>query len=202
MIFELASVHDRGTLWSVDYVTKNTLDSLANRDSKFLKLSYVAYKMIYDAINQNKRVFIQKELKTDEVLPNEVIIKDIDVNDISLYRNSSFAKIKNLTNSEVANISAFTIYGFTVLNNELISKGFPIYEENRQEMYIKIIETGDDLLISKLEEYLEYVDLIERSSALYKRVKEYGELINSLDTPEEINKAEESFLTKIYSTSS
>ena len=39
-------------------------------------------------------------------------------------------------------------------NNELASKGYFITDSNREEMYLKILETGDDTLIDILEQYL------------------------------------------------
>ena len=76
LVYELAVVEDHGTHWVVTNVTKNSLDNLANRDEKYLKLSYVAYKLISDASNAGKQVTIAKAMMTDEVLPFEVTVSD------------------------------------------------------------------------------------------------------------------------------
>ena len=41
-----------------------------------------------------------------------------------------------------------------MINNKFASKGIFITDDNKEESYIKIIETGDDTLINDLEKYL------------------------------------------------
>ena len=81
MIYELALVEDRGAYWQVTNVTKNTLDNLANRNEKMLKLSYNAYQKIKDALFEGKIVNIPKSLRTDEVSPFDVEILEIGKGD-------------------------------------------------------------------------------------------------------------------------
>jgi len=199
MIYELAVVEDRGTYWQVVNVVKNTLDSLANRNEQMLKLSYMTYQKIGEAIQEGKTVHIPKTLSTDEVKPGEISILDpSDVDPLMLARDSAITKIRMLITPELAKIAGLTLYGFTVLNNELISDGYVITAANREEQYLKILETGDEELISKLERYLNYKDEIERVSFLERK---FAVVISEIKDAklEEIDAITEKFLEEFYS---
>jgi len=145
MIYELALVIDKGTFWEVTNVTKNTLDNLANRNETMLKLSYIAYKQIKAGLSENKIVQITKEMMTDEVMPGEVRYITIgEEDDIVDHRNAALAKVRMLANPTLASIAGLTMYGFIVLNNDLVNAGYAITNDNREEKYLAILETGDE----------------------------------------------------------
>lgn len=199
MIFELACVVDRGTHWEVTNVTKNSLDNLANRDEKFLKLSYIAYKCISDGLNAGKLVQIKKELTSDEVLPGEVTFTTLgEVNTVQEHRNAALSKVRMLINPELASIAGLTMYGFIVLNNDLVNAGYAITNDNREEKYLSILETGDEDLINKLEDYLNYKDEIERVSHLERRFTSFRADINNAEI-EDIEGIQNTFLEDFYS---
>ena len=56
-------------------------------------------------------------------------------------------------------IPQYTYYRYSYLNNLFASKGFFITNENREEVYIQILETEDEFLITKLEELLKIINL-------------------------------------------
>jgi len=160
MIFELAIVEDRGTYYLVTGVTKSSFDGLANREDKVLKLSYNSYQKISEALGANKKVTISKELMTDEVLPDEITISEDEVDDLDIYKKVTMQKINKKLSYFMTKLSSLDILSFTVINNELASKGYVITNDNREEQYIKIIETDDEKLIDKLEEYLIILDKV------------------------------------------
>jgi hypothetical protein len=167
MIYELAIVIDKGSYWEVTDVSQNTLDDVANKDERILKLSYMAYEAIKEAlVSGDKKVTIPKTLQTAEVLPGEVNVVDIDTDDITNVRLAQIARVRMLITPALASISALTSYSWIMLNNELNAKGYFIYDGNREETYLTILETGDDVLIAKLEEYLNFKDEIARVAQL------------------------------------
>ena len=199
MIYELANVIDKGTHWEVTNVTKNTLDNLVNRDEKLLKLSYMAYKAIQNGLNNNKIVQITKELVTDEVLPNEVTyLKLGDTNELQEHKNAALAKVRMLITPELASIAGLTMYGFIVLNNDLVNAGYAITNDNREEKYLSILETGDETLINKLEDYLNYKDEIERVSHLERKFATFKSEIDNAPL-EDIEGIQNKFLEDFYS---
>jgi hypothetical protein len=200
MLYDLALVQDRGPNWFVTNVTKNTLDNLADKEEKILKLSAVSYEIISEALKNGKKVFIEKNMLTNEVLPFEVNVVENDENDIlEDTKNSSIIKIRMLVTPELAKISSFSLYGFTVLNNDLASSGYFITNANREEKYLEILETGDEELISKLEDYLNYKDEIETIASLERKFSKFKSDLNNCNSVEEVKKVEEIFLENFYS---
>ena len=198
MIYELALVIDKGTHWEVTNVTKNSLDNLANREESMLKLSYVAYKQIKDALNEGKIAQITKEMMTDEVMPGEVRYININESDnITEHRNAALAKVRMLINPQLASIAGLTMYGFIVLNNDLVNAGYAITNDNREEKYLAILETGDEALINKLEDYLNYKDEIERVSQLERKFAKYSTEINNAAI-EDMEGIQNKFLEDFY----
>jgi hypothetical protein len=201
MIYELAIVQDRGPYWYVTNVTKNVLDNQANTDEKVLKLSYVAYQQIKDAIIAGKAVHIRKSMRIDEVLPGDYTIiesgsKDADI--LEETKRASLIKVRMLVTPELAKISGFAMYGFIVLNNDLINEGYAITNDNREEKYLEILETGDEKLISKLEDYLNYKDEIESVSQLERKFSTFRNQISIANTVEAVAELEQKFLEAFY----
>jgi hypothetical protein len=66
---------------------------------------------------------------------------------------------------------------YIMINNKFLNKGITITDENKEEGYIKIIETGDESLIADLEKFIELRDSIKLVEAMKE---EYTEIINKL----------------------
>jgi hypothetical protein len=200
IIYELATVQDRGAFWKVTNLTKNTLDNLANREEKVLKLSYMSYQLMKEALMEGKAVHVQKTLRTDEVLPGEFEVIDFEKSDpLGEARDAAITKVRMLVTPDLSKISGFAMYGFIILNNDLAANGYFITNENREEKYLEILETGDEKLIAKLEDYLNYKDEIERVAQLERKFSAFCSEIKTLTTIEEVKSAEARFLERFYS---
>lgn len=200
IIYDLAIVQDRGTHWVVTNVTKNTIDGLADREEHLLKLNSSAYNVIKEALMAGKMVKIPKTLMADEVMGWEVEVVDLGETDpLQEARNASIVKIRMLVTPEIAKITGLALYGFMVLNNDLANAGYFITNENREEKYLAILETGDEKLIAKLEDYLNYKDEIEASAQLERKFSAFRAEIKAAATAEEVKKIEERFLERFYS---
>jgi len=115
MIYELATVVDCGTHWKVTNVTKNTFDNLVNNNEKLLKLSYVSYKKIEEALLANKTVHITKNMMANEVLPFEVDVKNTSLEDpLQEAKNHNLAKVRMIVSPDLCKIAGLTLYGFMV----------------------------------------------------------------------------------------
>lgn len=194
-------VQDRGTHWFVTNVTQNTLDSQAEKDEKFLRLSYMSHQLIKQALMEGKKVHIHKTLQTGEVLPGEFDVIDLKESDpLQESREASVRKIRMLITPELAKASGFALYGFMVLNNDLANRGYFITNENREEKYLEILETGDEQLIAKLEDYLNYKDEIEAVAFVERRFKQFRDEIREATSAEQVKEIEERFLERFYAT--
>ncbi len=196
LIYDVATVIDCGTYWKVTNVSKSNMDALSNPNENKLKLSSIAYDLIRNLLEQGKEVKIKKPLFTNEVLPGEIFIDEVE--DLQLQKNSSIIKIRMLVTPELSKISGFSLYGFMMLNNDLSSKGYFITDENREEKYLEILETNDESLIQKLEDYLNYRDEIDKLASLERLFSKFKNEINDSSTIEDVKKIEELFLEKFY----
>jgi hypothetical protein len=198
MIYEVASVEDKGSYWGVNGVTQHSF-ATADSEERYLRLSHVSAKLIKDALLDGQEVRINKPLQFGEVLPREVNVIKVDSGDMQSIRDSAIKRVRMLITPELASVSGLAFYGFMCLNNELADKGFFITEENREAKYLAILETGDEKLIQKLEDYLNYRDEISRVAALHKNFEALVKEIKNETSNEKITKLADDFMTDYYS---
>jgi len=200
MLYELALVEDRGSHWFVTNVTRNTLDNLAEEGETVLKLSANSFKIISDAINDGKAVHITKTRMASEVLPMEIEVLDHSETDpLDEARKAALIKVRMLVTPELAKISGFALYGFMMLNNDLANAGYFITNDNREEKYLTILETGQEDLIAKLEDYLNYKDEIENVAHLERKFSKFKKDLRVATTVEDVQGIQDRFLEKFYS---
>lgn len=199
MIFDLAVVEDHGSFWKVTNLIQNTMDSLADKNEKLLRLSYMANQQIKEALSAGKAVHIPKALRSVEVLPGDYNIIDAAKEDeLTAFKDAVVIKARMLVTPILTKISGFALYGFTVLNNDLASAGYFITNDNREEKYLAILETGDEKLIAKLEDYLNYKDEIENVAYLERMFSAFRKDIKSATSIDAVQDLEAKFLEKFY----
>jgi hypothetical protein len=199
MIYDLAVVEDRGAYWRVVNVQQNTLDNQATTEERVLKLSHIAHLQIKEALMAGKTVHIPKSLQTYEVLAGEYNIIDLaETDEIQHTRDAAIIKVRMLVTPVLSKISGFALYGFTILNNDLASAGYFITDGNREEKYLEILETGDEKLIQRLEDYLNYKDEIAAVASLERKFSAFRNDIRQAASQQEIKEIEERFLEKFY----
>lgn len=107
--------------------------------------------------------------------------KEIEGIDASTYAGkAAFAvktKLRGILGDDLLTLSLIDFVTFMSLNNKFASKGIFITDNNKEESYIKIIETGDETLITDLEKYLSIKENIE---VLEAKKQEYTEIIGKL----------------------
>ena len=86
-------------------------------------------------------------------------------------------------------ISNSELYHFFKLHHYLEAKGFFITDENREEKYLEVINSGDTETLEKLSEYLDSLDDFNAIDAVYMKYKEYKEKIKAAKTKQEIGEA-------------
>jgi hypothetical protein len=86
-----------------------------------------------------------------------------------------------------------------LLNNKFASKGIFITDSNKEECYIKIIETGDEELILDLERFIALKDdvkLIESQKAEYNTIITKLQLLSDYENVDDVNAIVESYLRR------
>lgn len=97
------------------------------------------------------------------------------------------SKARGVFGDELLTFKLIDFVTFMQLNNKFASKGIFITDENREEKYIEIIETGEEELINELENYIELKDSIQ---LLEKKKKEYVSIIEKLQHLKDYNDEE------------
>jgi hypothetical protein len=196
MIYDLAVVEDRGTTWRVIGLTTNEHE----QSSTTVKLSSQTREQIQTALDNNQLVDIKKRDTTYEFTPFDLEIIDPAAEDpVKLAKDQALVRVRTIFTPELGKLSGLAIYGFTILNNDLAANGFYITNENREEKYLEILETGDEKLIAKLEDYLNYKDEIEAVASLERKFSKFKDSIKLARTAEEVNELTDKFLTDFYS---
>jgi len=88
---------------------------------------------------------------------------------------------------------------FMLLNNKFSSKGIFITDDNKEECYIKVIESGDESLILDLEKYIGLKDdirAIETSKAEYQAIIKKLQLLPNQNDEDAVNKIVEDYLRR------
>jgi hypothetical protein len=88
---------------------------------------------------------------------------------------------------------------FMLLNNKFANKGIFITDDNKEECYIKVIESGDESLITDLEKYIALKDdikEIENSKSEYLSIIKKLQLLADQNSSEAVNKIVEDYLRR------
>lgn len=113
---------------------------------------------------------------------------EIEGIDLSTYAGKAALAVKTkargIMGDDLLTFKLIDFVSFMLLHNKFMNLGFTITEDNREECYIKLIETGDDSLILDLEKYIALKDDIK---LIENQKKEYFEIINKLQMLSDYN---------------
>ena len=111
------------------------------------------------------------------------------MNALEIHRSATKTKGKSLLKQRCDFVIQFDFFIFSTLNNKLINAGYVITDENREVKYLEIINTGNEILISNLDEYLECLDRITVSVHNYKNYLTFAGNVDTSATIEEVDTA-------------
>lgn len=109
-------------------------------------------------------------------------IKEIEGLALDTYAGKAAAACRNklygiLGNSGHDILAVMDAVMYIMLHDRFASKGFFITKDNKEDMYIKILESGDMDLFADLEKYISYLDKV---GAMTEKIDEYNSLIDQL----------------------
>lgn len=185
-VYDIAAVTDCGSYYEVDFLTTSLSQDFLNH-GKFLGLNNIAANVIKDALSNNSIVRIVKDYQDLEVMPRDIIIIEQDsIDSLEFNRKLYLQKARQQVVHQQAIVSGIQMYEFIMLNNYFNSKGYYIHDDNREEVYLNILETGDDSLVDKLEQFLNAKEDISRAAALEKLYQKFYLNISSSKSLEDI----------------
>ena len=93
-------------------------------------------------------------------------------------------KARGIMGDDLLTFTLMDLVSIMLINNKFLSKGIAITDDNKEECYIKIIEMGDETLISDLEKF---INLKDKIAIIEKNKAEYESIINSLQRLQNFN---------------
>jgi hypothetical protein len=147
-------------------------------------------------------LYVKEKLETNDVyIPKNYqgrLIKDdviiVPHDKIEVKRARTIDKGKDILMKKVSLFEIFNSVEFIILNNFFVEKGYVITDNNRQDKYLEIIETGDIELIEKLERFLKCRDDIMRNYTFHSIFREFRMNLEKAETEEEIDKIWKEFI--------
>ena len=140
------------------------------------------------AHQNGKRVTITREAILNEkidISDLKVWEEDVTITELDTKRGTIMQKVM-ANYAALMNSEAFiSLYDFNILNAKFASMGYFITEENKQEIYIKIIEEDNEDLLDDLEVFLEAKGRVENLYTLFKKIKWIQHELNYVKTVEE-----------------
>lgn len=163
--------------------------------AKYIALPNEVALQLKNDLNQGMIITIEKE-KIDNPKSKDIPLSDFDVvkpKTLDQKKSAARSKVHQRISGYTALLSAFDIFEFVMVSGKLQSMGFNVLNtEKQEEVYLGIIETGNEDLITDLERFLEVKDIFDNIMKKYRGLKQYFREINDCDTEEELQEVIES----------
>jgi len=184
-----------------ELLSRNEMESYDAAGANYLRISDLADTTIINERKKGNSILIKKNIDDKEINVNDLIIiendekilekldenpEDIPDEELDEHYEILFEKYKtSLINQAfidfvpTMNITkVYDIYNYVELWSELFVKGFVVTEDNKEDIFIEIIEKDDDDLLKTLELFLD----TRESFADFKKSKErYSFIKNELE---------------------
>ena len=157
---------------------------------------------LFIRLSEEVYLFLKEKLNLDEGRLSKYYINNIvsEINDVSSIQVDDSVNYTNDMNYLVEHYSTIArelvfsrikflpikLFEYISINNELISKGYFISDENKEEKYLEILNKESEEFIEKFIKYLEIVDKLSLEKEIVRKYDEFIENIQSVQTKEEI----------------
>lgn len=162
--------------------------------NKYIPIPAKVAEAIIDPLRKGYQVKVSDRLKEDK--NGSVSLEDFEVKKPSEFEELRCQEISRTYDRFGATISKQSIlrhYIYFATAILLSERGFLITDDNREEKYLEIINTGDEFLLKTLEDYLEARDNLTTLAISYKEFQEYVRRVQAAETIEDIEKIKEDF---------
>lgn len=171
------------------YVTNTKLRQIES--GIFVTMTRLAADKTVEAMGEGKVVLVPRERN------NLIEVTDLFITDqedlLQIKKDKCCFRARQHMSDEMAMLKALDFFEFTICNNKLASHGIFIHDDNREEKYIEIINSGDEKLIGCLETYLNSWDIISDIYKYYKDFKEFEAAIQSADSDEAVQELADNY---------
>lgn len=149
-----------------------------------------------DVFNTISGLVKDNEIRFSSKHSGELTIDDLKQTKLDILQVKKMAALQRgrlVINQRIDVISLIGFAKFIILNNYMADAGFFITDENREKKYLEIINTNDQILIGRLEEYLEVKDLISQDLYWYEHYSKFRDAVEYASKEEDIVSALDTF---------
>lgn len=164
-------------------------------NAKYIALPNQVALELKNKLNSGMVISIDKELadkpKSKDIPLNHFKIEE--PNTLDLKKSAAKARVKQRVSAYMAMLTGFDVLEFFMVLGKFNSMGFPVMDEGqKEEVFLNIINTGDEDLITDLERFLEIKDTFDKMMKKHRSIKQYFREIDECDTEEELQEVIES----------
>jgi hypothetical protein len=159
-------------------------------NAKYVDLPNQVALTLKNELNQGKLITIKKSYVDDKKSPDIPLDHfEIKIPETLDQKKSELkSKVQQRISAYTALLSGLDLYDFYVVTAKLQSGGFNVMDGgNKEEVYLNIINTGNEDLITDLERFLELKDRFDNILKKHKGIKEYFRIIDEAETLEELS---------------
>ena len=166
-------------------------------DAKYLLINakYVALPnqvaiILKNELTQGKYITIEKDL-IDNPKSKDIPLEDFKIEepiDLNMIKSAARAKVHQRISGYTALLTAYDIFEFFMITGKLQALGFNVLNDSKkEEIYLEIIETGNEDIITDLERFLEIKDVFDNMMKKYRGLKQYFREIDECDSKDELD---------------
>lgn len=183
-----AQISELGNVYQVNNVIMSEAKYILP-NAKYISLPNEVALNIKNQLNQGKIVTIEKDL-VDNPKSKDIPITDFIIeyaNTLNQKKSAARAQVHQRISAYTSLLTGFDIFEFWLTTVKLQSYGYNVMNEStKEEVYLSIINTGNEDLISDLERFLEVKDVFDKMMRKYRGLKQYFREIDDCDTEEEL----------------
>jgi hypothetical protein len=159
-------------------------------NAKYVDLPNEVALTLKNELNQGKLITIKKPYVDDRKSP-DIPLEHFEITQpktLDQKKSQLKSKVNQRISAYTALLSALDIYDFFVITGKLQALGFNILDDsNKENIYLNIINTGNENIISDLERFLELKDKFDRILKKHKGITDYFREIDECDTEDELD---------------
>jgi hypothetical protein len=183
-----AQLGELGTVYQVNNVVL-TEAKYVLPNAKYVDLPNEVALKLKNELNQGKVITIKKEYVDNRNSP-DIPLENFDIKQaktLDQLKAKAKSRVSQRVSAYTALLTGFDIMEFWMIIGKLKSYGFNVMNDaNKEEVYLSIINTSNEDLISDLERFLEIKDIFDNMMRKYRGLKQYFREINDCDTEEEL----------------
>jgi len=179
----LLIIHDIGAKYQITGTRLENDDFAVDSDLYFEVKSVDFFEFVKELVMGNNTVTYPKTISPAS--EEDLLISPLK--DLDIHKARARTKGKHILKGFTDFTILFDFFSFQVDNNWLISNGYFITDANREEKYLQVINTGDQVAIDTLERYLGSLDKLSVYKHTHDNFLEFKEAVNDATKIKEID---------------